>query len=84
MQNAVYFVLGSWCLCASVLVTAYNSLLVSYILGSNTAEPLVDSVRELAQNSNINLAVDKGYSADVYVSVIHIEALLLDIFTKQF
>jgi ionotropic glutamate receptor len=81
MQNAVYFVLGSWCLCASVLVCAYNSLLVSYILGSNTAEPIVDSLRELAQNSKINLAVDKGYSADVYVSVIHIKSLVFEIFT---
>lgn len=68
MRNTVCFVVGSWCLGALVVVSAYNSLLTSYILGSN-AEPLVDSLADVAANSKVNLVVDKGLAVDVVVSV---------------
>ncbi len=69
MQRKVaYFVVGSWCLASFVLVCAYNSVLISYILGSN-AEALVNSVQELADNPNVQLAIDKGFSVDVFISV---------------
>ncbi|KZS11624.1 Uncharacterized protein APZ42_023549 [Daphnia magna] len=67
MRNTVCFVVGSWCLGALVVVSAYNSLLTSYILGSN-AEPLVDSLADVAANSKVNLVVDKGLAVDVVVS----------------
>lgn len=68
MRIAVYFVAGSWCLVSFVLVCSYSSLLTSYILGSN-AEPLVDSLNDLAVNSNVKLVVDKGLAVDIVVSV---------------
>jgi hypothetical protein len=68
MKIVVYFVAGSWCLASLVLVCSYSSLLTSYILGSN-AQPLVDSLNELAVNSNVKLVVDKGLAVDVVVSV---------------
>jgi hypothetical protein len=69
MRNAVYFVVGGWCLGALVLVCAYNSLLTSYILGSKS-KPLVDSILELVQNSNIQLVVDKGRGTEIFLMVI--------------
>ena len=68
MRIAVYFVAGCWCLVSFVLVCSYSSLLTSYILGSN-AEPLVDSLNDLAVNSNVKLVVDKGLNVDIVVSV---------------
>lgn len=68
MRNTVCFIVGAWCLAALVIVSAYNSLLTSYILGSN-ADPLVDSLADLVGNSKVNLVVDKGLAVDVVVSV---------------
>lgn len=56
------------------MVSAYNSLLTSYILGSN-AEPLVDSLADVAANSKVNLVVDKGLAVDVVVSVRQIKKI---------
>ena len=67
-RKVVYFVVGSWCLAAFVLVCAYNSVLISYILGSN-AEALVNSIEELAENPNVKLVIDKGFGVDVILSV---------------
>ena len=68
MRTAVYFVVGSWCLGAFILGCAYNSLLISYILGSN-AQPLVDSAPELVQKSNVQLIVDKGRGTELFLMV---------------
>ena len=76
---AVYFVAGSWCLGALVLVCSYSSLLTSYILGSN-AEPLVNSLNDLAGNSNVKLVVDKGLAVDIVVSVTEISKIKKEIF----
>ncbi len=72
MRITVYFVAGFWCLGALVLVCSYSSLLTSYILGSN-AEPLVNSLKDLAADSNVKLVVDKGLAVDIVVSVAEIE-----------
>ncbi|EFX85831.1 hypothetical protein DAPPUDRAFT_313677 [Daphnia pulex] len=66
MRNAVYFVVGSWCLGALVLGCAYNSLLISYILGSNS-EPLVDSLADLVKNPNVQLVVEKGRGIELAI-----------------
>ncbi len=73
MRSAAYFVIGSWCLGALVLGCAYNSLLISYILGSSAAEPLVDSALELVHNSNVQVVVDKGRGAELVLLVTKIE-----------
>ncbi|KAI9559876.1 hypothetical protein GHT06_013883 [Daphnia sinensis] len=66
-RNAVYFVLGSWCLAAFVLVSAYNSVLISYVLGSN-AKPLASSATELVDKPNIHIVVEKGRAIDIILS----------------
>ncbi len=68
MRTAVYFVVGSWCLGALILGCAYNSLLISYILGSN-AQPLVDSAPELVQKTSVQLIVDKGRGTELFLMV---------------
>ena len=71
MRPALFFVVGSWCLSALVLGCAYNSLLISYVLGSNY-QVLVVSSADLAKNSNIQIAVTKGNGVDLVLSVIQI------------
>lgn len=52
-----------------ILGCAYNSLLTSYILGSN-AEQLVSSLTDLARKSNVHLVVDKGSAVESVLLVI--------------
>jgi ionotropic glutamate receptor len=54
---------------ALVLVCAYNSLLITYILGSN-AYPLVDSIKNLVEKPDVKLVVDRGLGVDMVISVI--------------
>ena len=61
--------MGSWCLGALVLVCAYNSLLITYILGSN-AYQLVDSIKNLVEKPDVKLVVDRGLGVDMVISVI--------------
>ena len=63
--------MGSWCLGALVLVCAYNSILINYILGSN-AYPLVDSIKNLVEKPDVMLVVDRGLGVDMVISVIQI------------
>ncbi|XP_046453995.1 glutamate receptor ionotropic, delta-2-like isoform X2 [Daphnia pulex] len=67
MRPALFFIVGSWCLSALVLGCAYNSLLISYILGSNY-QALVVSPEDLAKNSKIQIAVNKGNGVDIVLS----------------
>lgn len=64
--------MGSWCLGAMVLICAYNSILTSYILGSN-AKPLADSAIDAIENSKVNIAVNKGNGVDLVLSVTQIK-----------
>jgi ionotropic glutamate receptor len=52
-----------------ILGCAYNSLLISYILGSN-AKPLVDSLKELTTNPNVQLVVEKGRGIEISLLVL--------------
>jgi ionotropic glutamate receptor len=74
MRPALFFIVGSWCLSALVLGCAYNSLLISYILGSNYQAALVVSPADLAKNSKIQIAVNKGNGVDIVLSVIQFQA----------
>ncbi len=73
MRPALFFIVGSWCLSALVLGCAYNSLLISYILGSNY-QALVVSPADIAKNSKIQIAVNKGNGVDIVLSVIPFQA----------
>lgn len=53
-------VIGAWCLLTLVLVNSYNSTLISYVTATRRAKPLVNSVEELVQDSNVHPVVDRG------------------------
>jgi hypothetical protein len=61
---AIRLVAGSWCILAFVLVTAYQSVLISYILAPGMEPPIVDSFADLANKTNVRLLVEKGWSID--------------------
>ena len=69
MRTAVYFVVGSWCLGAFILGSAYNSLLISYILVSNS-KAMDDSLTELTKNPNVQLVVEKGRVIEIFLLVL--------------
>jgi hypothetical protein len=66
-RTAVNFVVGSWCI-ALILGFAYNSLLISYILVSNS-KAMVDSLTELTKNPNVQL-VEKGRVIEIFLLVL--------------
>jgi hypothetical protein len=57
-----------WCLAAFVLVTGYNSLLISYVT-SPIAEPIIQSIKDLGNTSDIHVVVDAGMGIDYILSV---------------
>jgi hypothetical protein len=57
-----------WCLAAFVLISSYNSLLVSYVISPN-AEPLIHDMKDLSNASKIHLVVDAGNGFDIAFSV---------------
>ncbi|EFX77451.1 hypothetical protein DAPPUDRAFT_247527 [Daphnia pulex] len=64
----VRIVAAVWCLAAFVLVTGYNSLLISYVTSPN-AEPLIQSIKDLGHTFDIHVVVDAGLGIDYILSV---------------
>ena len=62
-------VLGAWCIAAFVLVTAYQSLLISYILAPEMEPPIVNSLADLANKTNVQLLIEKGLPIDSFLTV---------------
>ncbi|EFX79068.1 hypothetical protein DAPPUDRAFT_104768 [Daphnia pulex] len=58
---------SAWCLAAFVLVTSYNSLLISYVTTPN-AEPLIRSIQDLSNASRIHVVVNGGQGFDIILS----------------
>ena len=69
---ALRVVAGSWCILGFVLVTAYQSVLISYILTPVMQPPLVDSLADLANKSDVRLLVVKDLALDVFFTVTHL------------
>ena len=68
---------GTFILAAFVLVTAYNSVFISFITAPHSY-PLVETVADVAEKSNVKLATSKGLAIDLTLSVsIHIFKSLL-------
>jgi len=59
---------GSWCIAALILTNFYTSGLTSLITASSP-QPLVTSAEELANSSDINLVVVKGYGVAIAIEV---------------
>ena len=67
---AIRLVVGAWCLLAFVLVTAYQSVLVSFIMSSGIEPPLVKSLSDLLSKPNVHVSVEKGKGIDNSLMVI--------------
>ena len=59
---------GAWCLACFVLVTAYNSVLISFVTSPN-AVPLISSIHDLKNTTAVKLVVDKGMGFDITLTV---------------
>ena len=66
---ALRLIAGSWCILAFVLVTAYQSVLISYIVTPVMQSPLANSIAELANNKDAQVVVEKGFVADTSITV---------------
>ena len=66
---ALRLIAGSWCILGLVLVTAYQSVLISYIVTPVMQPPLANSIAELANNKDANLVVEKGLTTDLALTV---------------
>lgn len=65
---AVRLVAGVWTLAAFVFVQAYTSILFTYVMAPINP-PLINSVYDVIENSDINLLYRKGSTLNVLVSV---------------
>ena len=68
-QLAVRFLTGAWCLACFVLVTAYSSVLISFLTASETYKPIVNSINDLAIKRNVRLTINKGLIIDINLQV---------------
>ena len=65
---AIRLVVGAWCLVALFLGQAYNSTLITYVIAHN-AQPLINSIHDIANNPNIHVLVEKGWAMDILFGV---------------
>ena len=66
---ALRLVGGAWCLLGFVLVTAYQSVLISFILTQVMEPPLVNSLVDVANKKDVQIVVEKGNSMDMQITV---------------
>ena len=64
----IRLIAGTWCLACFVFVTAYSSVLISYIVAPNI-KPIIDSINDIPRVSGLQVVVDKGSTIDMYFSV---------------
>ena len=56
---AIRLAAGTWCLACFVLVTAYSSVLVSYIIAPNL-KPIIDSANDVPKVPGLKIVIEKG------------------------
>ena len=62
---AIRFLTGAWCLTCFVLVTAYSSVLVSFMTAPESYKPIINSIHDLpAKQHHVKVTVDKNLFAD--------------------
>lgn len=62
------FVIGAWCLFAFVVVQAYQSTLITYVVAPKYS-PLAKNVYDVARNPEIQFLVQKNRAFDLVFSV---------------
>ena len=66
----IRFFVGAWSISCFVLVTAYSSVLISFLTEpADTFIPLVNSVNDLLNKTNVRVTVNKGLIADTLIKV---------------
>lgn len=69
-QIVVRLVIGSWCLLTLVMLNVYNGTLTSYVTRVHRAEPIVQSLKDIIDDSsNVRLIVDRSAAFDAKFSV---------------
>lgn len=63
-----YLIGGVWCFAAFVLVNAYNSTLISQLTLPNQ-KPLINSIYDLRNRSDIYLVTDRNLNTDAVLTV---------------
>ena len=66
---ALRLVGGAWCLLGFVLVTAYQSVLISFILTPVMEPPLVKSIVDVANKKDVRFLVEKGNAVELQFTV---------------
>ena len=70
MRFSIRLIAGSWCFLAFVFVHAYQSVLISYILAPGMESPIIDSLTDLVNKTDVQLLVEKGMPIDAFLTVI--------------
>jgi hypothetical protein len=65
---AIRIVAGVWCLACFVFITAYSSVLTSYIVAPNI-KPIIDAIDDIPKVPALQTVVDQGSSIDMYFTV---------------
>lgn len=66
---AIRFLTGAWCVTCFVLVTAYSSVLISFVT-SPYYKPLINSVYDFPKDPSVKITVDKGLFPDLAFTVL--------------
>ncbi len=67
--TTIRLVIGSWCLLTLVLLNVYNGVLISYVTTTHREPTLINSIDDVASDSNIRIIVNKGLGPDLVLSV---------------
>ena len=68
---AIRILAGTWCVACFILITAYSSVLISFVTSPNY-KPLIQSIYDLPKNEEIQITVDKGLYPDILFTVKHL------------
>lgn len=60
---------GAWYMTCFVIVTAYSSVLVSFLTAPDSYKPLIQSVNELPSKPEIKITINKGFIMDIISKV---------------
>ena len=60
---------GAWCLSCFVLITAYCSVLVSFLTEPETSKPIIDSINDLIKHPKLRVTLNKGWGQDFFFQV---------------
>ena len=65
----IRLMVGAWCFACFVLITAYSSVLISFLTAPDTYKPIINSISELPKKPFIRVTVDKGFFPDYLFQV---------------